>query len=135
MTRLCKPMKYILILLLLLVIIVGGYAAYIFIDYYRIDDNLQLTPEETALADGTCITCKIDMPEVHTGRELTVTSWNIGFGAYTDQYSFFMDGGKYARGFSKEAVLENTEIMAGKLAEFKSDFYLIQEVDIDSTRS
>ena len=135
MTRLCKPLKYILILLLLLVIIVGGYAAYIFIDYYRIDDNLQLTPEETALADGTCITCKIDMPEVHTGRELTVTSWNIGFGAYTDQYSFFMDGGEYARGFSKEAVQKNTEIIAGKLAELRSSFYLIQEVDIDSTRS
>ena len=135
MTRLCKPLKYILVLLLLLVLLAGGYLAYVLTVYYRIDDNLQLTPEETTLASGTCITCKIDMPQVFTDRELTVTSWNIGFGAYTDQYSFFMDGGKYARGFSKEAVLENTEIMAGKLAEFKSDFYLIQEVDIDSTRS
>ncbi len=135
MSRLRKPLKYILALLLILVLIAGGYAAYVFIDYYRIEDHLELVPEETTLQDGSCITCKIDMPQVHTGRELSVTSWNIGFGAYTDQYSFFMDGGKYSRGFSDEAVLENTEAMAGKLAEFKSNFYLIQEVDIDSTRS
>lgn len=136
MRKLHKPLKSILALLLILVLMVGGYAAYIFIDYYRIEDNLQLTPETTGMLPMISVPVpKIPAPMVPAGEELTVTSWNIGFGAYTDQYSFFMDGGEYSRGFNEEAVRENVETMADLLADLNSDFRLIQEVDIDSTRS
>ena len=54
---------------------------------------MELTPEASSA----------DLGQVPVGEELTVTSWNIGFGAYTDRFSFFMDGGEYSRGFS-EAV-------------------------------
>lgn len=134
MMKLRKPLKYILALLLVLVLAVGGYLAYVLTAYYRIEDNLELPVELTGVEPGAP---SVSVPafEAPTGEELTVTSWNIGFGAYTDQYSFFMDGGKYSRGFSEEAVRDNVETMAGKLAGFGSDFYLIQEVDIDATRS
>jgi endonuclease/exonuclease/phosphatase family metal-dependent hydrolase len=134
MHSLLKPIKYILALLLILILIIGGYLAYVLTSYYRIEDHQQLIPELTCATFGE-LSCTVPAVNVPLNEELSVTSWNIGFGAYTDQYSFFMDGGKYSRGFSEEAVLENTKTMAGKLAEMKSDFYLVQEVDIDSTRS
>ena len=134
MHSLLKPIKYILALLIILILIVGAYLAYVFTAYYRIEDHQQLVPELTCATFGE-LSCTVPAVNVPVNEELTVTSWNIGFGAYTDQYSFFMDGGKYSRGFSEEAVLENTKTMAAKMAEMKSDFYLIQEVDIDSTRS
>ena len=53
-----------------------------------------------------------------SGKNFLLTSWNIGFGAYTDQYSFFMDGGKYSRAFSKEAVISNMNDIASTLDDF-----------------
>ena len=107
------------------ILIVCAYAAYILIDYYRLEDNLELTPTQ-----GENVSA-----EVSVGEELKVTSWNIGFGAYTDEYSFFMDGGEYSRGFSDEIVLETVNQITSDLYSFDSDFYLVQEVDIDATRS
>lgn len=134
MLRNCKPLQYILALVLILVLIIGAYAAYVFTAYYRIEDHQGLVPVLTGVEPGMP---SVPAPAVFVpvDQELTITAWNIGFGAYTEQYSFFMDGGKYSRGFSEEAVLENTEAMAARLEEFRSDFYLIQEVDVDSTRS
>lgn len=106
-------------------IILLAYVAYVFIDYYRLEDNLELAPES----------CAESPAQVPIGEELTVTSWNIGFGAYTDEFSFFMDGGKYSRGFSEETVSDTVEQIASDLESFGSDFYLIQEVDVDATRS
>lgn len=108
-----------------ILLIILAYVAYVFIDYHRIEDNLELTPDNPAQVSES----------VPTGESLTVTSWNIGFGAYTDQYSFFMDGGKYSRGLSEDIVLETLNQMASDLYSFGSDFYFIQEVDTDATRS
>jgi len=119
-----KALKITGCILGIFLLIVLGYLAYVMIDYYRLDDNLELTPAGTAKEQI-----------VPMGEELEVTSWNIGFGAYTDQYSFFMDGGKNSRGFSEEEVLNTTNKMVSDLYGFDSDFYLVQEVDIDSTRS
>lgn len=108
------------VLLLLL-----GYVIYVFAAYDRIEDNQELSVQAGSDA-------KTSVP---TGTSLNITSWNIGFGAYTDDYSFFMDGGEYSRGFSEDIVGETVEKMASDLAEMDSDFYLIQEVDVDATRS
>lgn len=120
-----KVLKITGIILLVLLILIAGYVAYLFGSYHRIDDMQDIQ----VLGNGK------DNKGVPTGKELQVTSWNIGFAAYTDQYSFFMDGGKYSRAFSKEAVLENMDEITAELSGFDSDFYLIQEVDIDATRS
>ena len=46
-----------------------------------------------------------------------------------------MDGGKYSRAFSESAVVENLTAIGQELADFDTDFSLIQEVDIAATRS
>lgn len=113
------------------VIILIAYVAYLFADYHRIEDNLILETElpadtENALPAGETLT---------PGESLSLVSWNIGFGAYTDDYSFFMDGGEYSWGFSEETVRETVEQIRDDLVSFDSDFYFLQEVDTDATRS
>lgn len=108
-----------------LLLVVLAYVIYVFAAYDRIEDNQALDVRDP-------LTSKTVVP---TGTALNVTSWNIGFGAYTDEFSFFMDGGEYSRGFSEEIVTNAVETMAAELKEMNSDFYLIQEVDVDATRS
>ena len=122
-----KPLKIFLVLLLIIVLIVGGYAAYLFTSYYRVEDNQELTVQ--GVADGRTVLTGAD------SQPYSLTSWNIGFAAYTDQFSFFMDGGEYARAFSEEAVLSNMDEISAELISYDSVFYLIQEVDVDATRS
>lgn len=107
-----------------IVLLVLIYVAYVFLSYKRIDDNQVLTVEGTA-AEQT----------IATGKELVVTSYNIGFGAYSDDYTFFMDGGKESWAFSKEAVYENIAGAMGVIDEQDPDIALFQEVDFDATRS
>lgn len=44
---------------------------------------------------------------VETGAVYRVSSANAGFGAYSADYSFFMDGGRESRARSRQAVDEN----------------------------
>ncbi len=55
--------------------------------------------------------------------------------AYEDDYGFFMDGGHESWAWSKERLDANLKRIGSLLAEQGSNFYLIQEVDIGSTRS
>lgn len=109
--------------LLALVLVVGGYVTYVFTTYYRLEDNLPL--EVQGEADG----------ELTAGEPLRVVSYNIGFGAYSDDYSFFMDGGKESRARSREAVYENVSGAGDTVNALAPDFLLYQEVDLDGTRS
>lgn len=74
-----KAWKIVLAVVLALLVVVLGYVAYVFIDYHRIGDQ-ELTVERNAAAT------------VEAGKEYGILSYNIGFGAYEDDYSFFMDG-------------------------------------------
>ncbi|MBQ1642473.1 MAG: hypothetical protein II104_05445 [Oscillospiraceae bacterium] len=118
--------KVLLIILLCFVLLVGAYFAYVFLAYKRIDDmqELGVTAPETAGSDA-----------VAAGEPLKIVSYNVGFGAYSADYDFFMDGGTQSWAFSKEAVYTN---IAGAVNEIKSaapDFVYVQEVDIGGTRS
>ena len=79
-----KAIKIILIILIAAVLAVGAYVAYVFISYHRIEDN------QPAAVDNS----KAASESLKTGEYLTITTWNIGFGAYVQDYSFFMDGGE-----------------------------------------
>ena len=118
-----KAIKTILILLLVLLVLVGAYIAYAFLDYKRLEDNLPL--EVTAGA----------VTPVEIGDTCRVVSYNIGFGAYSDDYSFFMDGGTESRARSPEAVDQNISGAMAAVLALKPDFLLAQEVDFDATRS
>ena len=117
-----KAIKIICIVLAAILLIVGGYFAYVFIAFHRIG-NMELTPENPVSA------------AMETGKEYVITSYNIGFGAYESDYGFFMDGGTESWAWSEERLDANLKKIADLLAGRKSDLYLVQEVDIDSTRS
>ncbi len=119
-----KLLKILLILLLCLVLVIAGYATYVVLAFHRIEDNQSLTVNT---AEGTA--------EAPIGEALKILSYNVGFGAYSDDYSFFMDGGVESRCRSKEIGIAN---IRGSLALAKAqeaDIYLFQEVDINGTRS
>ena len=117
-----KAWKIVLAAVLALLVVVLGYVAYVFIDYHRIGDQ-ELTVEWNAAAT------------VETGKEYGILSYNIGFGAYEDDYSFFMDGGTESRAWSEERLTANIERIGAFLQQQDADLYLLQEVDRDSTRS
>ncbi|MBQ3865746.1 MAG: hypothetical protein II776_02505, partial [Clostridia bacterium] len=75
-----KPWKIVLRvflgLLCALVLTVGGYVAYVLIHYDRIPDQLPLTPEGKAVTEN-----------VEAGGSYTVVTQNLGFGAYTADYT------------------------------------------------
>ena len=118
-----KVLKVIGCILAVIILVVAGYVAYVFIDYHRIPDNQALEIENS------------QSQRVETGREYTVITWNLGFGAYSDNFTFFMDGGKNSRAFSKNAVIANINGAVDKLKELNCDFMFLQEIDTDSTRS
>lgn len=118
----------ILSIILVLVLVVGGYVAYVFLSYHRLDDKIVLDVEKNSAS-------ALNKPYVYAGETYTVATWNMGFGAYSDNYSFFMDGGKYSRAFSKEAAITNIDEMVKELKNRSLDFMLLQEIDTNSTRS
>lgn len=119
-----KALKIAGCVLLAILLILLGYVAYVFLSYHRIDDNLPLTAEGSAA-----------VPAAQTDTAYSVVSYNIGFGAYEDDYSFFMDGGTESWALSQEQLEKNLADIAALLAAQKADFYFVQEVDVDSTRT
>ncbi|MDE6880137.1 MAG: endonuclease/exonuclease/phosphatase family protein [Oscillospiraceae bacterium] len=103
------------------------YAAYVFLSWHRVEDNL---PLDVDYPDADCITASVEKGTVYR-----VVSYNIGFGAYSDDYSFFMDGGAESRARSPEAVRENVAGAMDAAMALDPDFLLLQEVDVDGTRS
>lgn len=128
-----RILKALLGLLAVIVIFAGGYIIYMQVQYYRIEDNAALVVSGTAN----------QMLEV--GDEYSVVTWNLGFGAYNHDFSFFMDSGTMkdgttvtgtmSRAQSVEIVDENIGGAIEKLKEEEPDFVLLQEVDVDATRS
>lgn len=110
---------------LALLLVVVGYLAYVLLSYSRIEDNLSLQVNASAQAES----------EAKKGKTYTVFTQNLGFGAYTADFTFFMDGGKESRARSKESVLSCIRAGAEKAKEYSPDFIFFQEVDTDSTRS
>lgn len=100
------------------------YVAYVFISYSRIEDDQALDVEGKAQAAAAKV-----------GTEYTAMTYNIGFGAYTPDFTFFMDGGKQSWAASKESVIDCIDGDIDLLKKHKTDFAMIQEVDFDSTRS
>ena len=119
---------------LVVALVVGGYFCYLQIGYSRLEDMRYLA------------TMNNQASRVQVGRTYSISTFNIGFGAYGQSFSFFMDEGelmngtktkgKSARASSEEDVLNN---ISGAVSLIKnkaqSDFYFFQEVDTDSTRS
>lgn len=104
----------------LLVVVV--YVIYVFAAYHRVG-SMPLEADNRASGG------------VSAGHEYDIVSYNIGFGAYEDDFGFFMDGGSEGRAWSKDRLTKNLENIAGELKSLDADFYFLQEVDVNSTRS
>ena len=128
-------LRIILIVIIALVLVVGGYIAYLMLTYNRIADGEPVPVENNQPATAV----------LQRGEEYSAATYNIGFGAYTPDYTFFMDEGYMADGtyhvgehsvaVSKESVVACTEGAIGEMLALDPDFVMLQEVDTDSTRS
>ncbi len=118
-----RILKSVLCILLVLVVVVIGYVSYVLIDYHRIEDNQKLE-----ITDNTA-------EKIVTGKELKIMSYNIGFCAYTHDFSFFMDGGSESRAKSEESVNDVLKGVKSLIQKEDPDILLLEEVDVDSTRS
>lgn len=123
-----KPLKKVLLpvgaVFLALLLVVVGYVIYFFAAYHRIEDKLSLEVEGKPV--GTA---------VPVDSEQKLLSLNFGFGAYSKDYSFFMDGGKYSRAYSADEVRKNLRSAVEAIESFSPDLLLLQEVDEKATRS
>ena len=126
MKRIKKFFKIIGIIIGILVIALLAYLIYLYASYHRIEDNLPLEVESRVEQADAKLT---------TGKEYSALTYNIGFGAYTPDFSFFMDGGKSSWAKSKDSVLETVQGAGDLVTSYDPDFALIEEVDLDSTRS
>lgn len=114
-------------------LLVVSYVIYVAAQYYRIEDGLSLEIDNGREEN------------VALGGEYSVISYNLGFGAYSPGYSFFMDEGtmksgasvtgKYAKGMNKEDVEKNVSGQVNFAKEQNADFYFFQEADEDADRS
>lgn len=125
-----KCLKIAGIAVAVLVGIIAAYVIYLFATYHRIADNQPLTVEAPANADTDA-----DRTALTVGTEYTALTYNIGFGAYTPDFSFFMDGGKSSWAKSKESVVDTIQGAGALTASFDPDFAMLEEVDLDATRS
>ena len=119
-----KVLVSVLSVVLAVVLVVVGYLVYVIASYSRIEDNLVLDVKHISRTD------KLEM-----GVQYTIVTQNLGFGAYTADFTFFMDGGTESRARSKESVIDCITQGANKAKSFNPNFVLFQEVDTDSTRS
>ena len=117
----------------LLLAAVIGYVIYMQIQYYRIPDFTEIDTKNPR------------QEQVKTKTPYRIMTYNIGFGAYSSDYSFFMDTGemkdgtkttgKHSRAISASEEIDNTmgslEIMKNQ----ETDFLFVQEVDEKATRS
>ena len=110
----------------IILLVIVSYGAYVFLDYYRLEDNLplEITPATDPLGMDAAV-----------GKTYRVVSYNVGFGAYSNDYTFFMDGGNESRARSAEAVQTNIGGAVSEIQVLSPDFALLQEVDVDGTRS
>lgn len=118
-----KAMKILGGILSVIIVAAGIYVAYVFIGSHRI-------PDYTA-----CEIRKGTDEVLPIGRQLTLLSWNIGFGAYESDYGFFMDGGDQSWAWSRERLDDNMKQIVKLVKDQKADLLLIQEMDTLATRT
>lgn len=110
-------------LLAIPVLAVLGYVGYAEAAYYRLEDRLALDVDHQ------------QGDQAQPDTEYTLLSYNVGFLAYSADYSFFMDGGEESRARDPQAVETNGQGVLETVREVSPDYLFMQEVDVDATRS
>lgn len=105
--------------------IIMVYLAYVFISYHRIPDYKDLKVDKKGSVTD----------KMQTDTTYSIMTYNVGFGAYTSDFSFFMDGGEYSWAVSQEGLKENIAGIGEDIKEVSPDIVILQEVDLDGTRT
>ena len=116
--------KGLLATLCVLLVLVGGLVAWLTLTEYRPEPVEELPVKRGA-----------DPETPAPGMELTLASFNIGYGGLGAESDFFMDGGEQVHPLSKALVEKNLTGIKALLEEADADIYLLQEVDADARRS
>ncbi|CAM2845832.1 endonuclease/exonuclease/phosphatase family protein [Ligilactobacillus salivarius DSM 20555 = ATCC 11741] len=126
---------FILGLLGCLVVFIDAYVIYMQTHYYRIKDYQPLSIRQKLNHSN----------KLQTNTTYSAATYNVGFGAYNQKFSFFMDTGKmkdgtktqgkYGKAENEAAVLQNTNGEINTMKKINADFMLFQEIDVDSSRS
>lgn len=119
-----KVLKTLITLIIIVAVLVIAYFAYALLNYNRIEDYQSLDVNGEAAKSS-----------LTTEENYRIVSSNLGFGAYSDDFSFFMDGGTESWAYSKEAVNQNINGSLDAILSLNPDIIVCQEIDIDSTRS
>jgi endonuclease/exonuclease/phosphatase family metal-dependent hydrolase len=109
-----------------IIIVVGAYVLYVVCSYHRISDyqTLEVASSETTNAYA-----------LDTAVNYSVITYNVGFGAYVPDYSFFMDGGESSRAESASSCAAAIDGAATYVDEQNPTIVLFQELDLNSDRS
>ena len=118
-----KVLKVLLCIAVLLVLVIAAALGVFTLTEYRPADT------ETVVADHAA------KAELTAGESLTLVSWNVGYGALGDNADFFMDGGTSVYTADKDRLGSNLEGIRDRLIELNPDLVILQEVDINSSRS
>ncbi|MDR1633667.1 MAG: hypothetical protein LBS27_01820 [Bifidobacteriaceae bacterium] len=119
-----RALKVIGTLVLVLVLAGVGFFAVATVTEYRPKATETITIEGQAT-----------LPALTPGAELTLLSFNIGYGGLGKGQDFFMDGGAMVRPGDRPVVQANLDGIVAELQGHPADVYFLQEVDADSRRS
>lgn len=125
-----RNVKRIMIILAVILLVLAAYVIYVFSTYYRLPDKLTMEVKRSGENNDF-----EDDVLYKTGEYYWAMIYNIGFGAYQSDYSFFMDGGKSSWAKDEESVISTVCNIGELVSMVDPDFLMMQEVDIDSTRS
>ena len=128
MKKLLKGLlKLLLVVILIAVLGVGGLLGWLSYTEYKPADVEQLPFFATT----------VDADALPAGESIDILSWNIGYAGLGAGSDFFMDGGKSSRAADKMQVSEYLGGIYATLynAELDPDLILLQEVDVDSSRT
>lgn len=120
-----KILKLIGGLILFVVILAVGLVGWLSITEFDPEDREQIS----------YYTVKQDLPQTQVGASMTLYSWNIGYAGLGKDSDFFMDGGKMTDPPSQQAVEANMAAIADFIASEDADVWLLQEVDVNSSRT
>lgn len=115
--------RFVLSIIMIVIIVIGGFVGYVSLTDYKPD-----AVEPLLIRHPVSETINVTKP-------FTITTFNIGYAGLDAKQDFFMDGGKKSRSSSLDQTISNMEAITATMNQLNSDIFLLQEVDIDSTRS
>lgn len=119
-----KLLKILLCLVLVIVLALAGLVGW-----------LSVTEFKPAPVEELPISGSSGSPSLQAGQELEVLSWNIGYAGLGEGSDFFMDGGTEVQAADEETVEKYLAGVEAYINSDRPDLIMLQEVDIDSSRT